>query len=412
MTADKTYYCRTDKKFVTDLDVPNSQIDDTALINKNKATCEKAGFTWTGTKCCSEADDTNEYYNDLNGIGGCWNSKPVISISFVEGTDDSVVNGNGQFHGCEIDKTNYNKANDNLLNIVDLHAGVSLIKNDNYCSNDPEKNYYCSFTEKWLPTDFADRTHFSLAPVQNPKQLGECCAQVQCWDGQACVENQANKPLVQPIEGFRCINGQWTTAEPKLSPDETIAGFCPKPTQCLVNVFASKDQCIDSGQYTGDNYCENGNWSSRTKLLALKLLKLKTGDYTLFCDSRENTLNNLKYLTESKELVANVLTNIQTNNFCILKTANKVVAATSINKDVETIGSSLDIFGVTSCNDALIDDSQYHPCDNTNRVWYNKNLKSLIYSVTPITIPAEADQLGSFEEFILNPIKSIIAAIK
>src|SRR3989344_8142540 len=108
----KTYYCRTDRKFVTDLDVPNSQISDNALIAKNKPTCEKAGFVWTGTKCCSEDDDPEEYYNDIDGEGGCWNKEEVISIGFVEGTDDSVVNHNGQFYGCAVEESNFNKDND------------------------------------------------------------------------------------------------------------------------------------------------------------------------------------------------------------------------------------------------------------------------------------------------------------
>ena len=58
---DKTYYCRSDRKFVTDLDVPASQTKDRTLIGKNAATCEKAGLTWTGTKCCSEDDDAEKY---------------------------------------------------------------------------------------------------------------------------------------------------------------------------------------------------------------------------------------------------------------------------------------------------------------------------------------------------------------
>ncbi|MEK7227150.1 MAG: hypothetical protein AAB221_15905, partial [Bacteroidota bacterium] len=123
----KTYYCRSDRKFVTDLDVPNSQINDKALIAKNKATCEKAGFIWTGTKCCSEADDPEEYYNDIDGESGCWNKEEVISIDFVEGTNDSVVNHNGQFYGCAVEESNFNKDNDKLLNIPDAHTLGPLI---------------------------------------------------------------------------------------------------------------------------------------------------------------------------------------------------------------------------------------------------------------------------------------------
>ena len=371
-------------------------------------------MSWTGTKCCSEADDPNEYYNDPDGKGGCWNSEPIISIDFVEDTDESVVNFNGEFHGCAIDKANFNAANDNLLTLADKHSGGPLIMNHDYCINDPENSFYCSYTEKWVSTDGADKTHFSLAPIPNPNQQAECCAKDECWDGQQCVGNQRSNPLSQPIgDNLRCIDGEWTKSEPKFTPDNSASGFCPNNTQCLVSVFGADNQCIETNKYINDNYCENGQWSSRTKLIALKLLKIKSGDYTIFCDTRENTLNNLQYLTESNEVVANVLTNLQTNNFCILKTGGKIIAATSINKNLEDIpANGLNIFGVTSCNNALIDDGQYHSCDTTNKAWFNKRLKSFIYSTTAITIPSELNPLSSFEEFISNPIKSIIESIK
>ncbi len=411
----KTYYCRTDRKFVTDLDVPNSQIEDKALISKQKTTCERAGLAWTGTKCCSEADDANEYYNDPGGKGGCWDNEPVISISIVDGADASVLNYKGEFHGCAIEKTKFNKDNDDLLSIVDQHTGGPLIISHEYCFNDPEQNYYCSYTEKWLPTDYADRTHFSLAPIPSQIQQGECCAKDECWAGEKCIENQKSSPLAQPINGFRCIDGNWTKSAIKSNSDNSVSGYCPKQTQCLVKIFGKEEeQCIESGMYIGDNYCEDGNWTSRTKLLALKLLKLKSGDFTLFCDNRENTLNNLQYLTESNEVAGNVLANLQTNNFCILKTENNIIAATSINKNLEDVSAnSLNIFGVTDCEDeALIDDGQYHSCDETNKVWFNMVLKSFIYSPNAITIPSEQELSSTFEEFILNPIKTIIDTIK
>ena len=406
----RTYYCRSDNQFVTELDVPNSQINDKALIAKNKATCEKAGFIWTGTKCCSEADDINEYYNDPDGKGGCWDKKPIISVNFVEGTNSSVVNYKGEFHGCAVAESNFNTVNDVILNIPDKHTGGPLITDNDYCTADPGNNYYCSYTEKWLPTEGTDRTHLSFAPLRNAKQAAECCPQNECWDGETCIDNQKNNPSAQPINGSRCIDGEWTNSTPVFTPDDSVSGFCPKNTQCLVTVFGSEKHCVESGQYVDDNYCEDGIWSSRTKLLALKLLKLKSGDFTLFCDNRENTLNNLQYLTESGDIVANILTNLQTNNFCVLKAGSKVVAAASINKNLEDIPrNSLNIFGVTNCDSALMDDGQYHSCDATNKVWFNKRLKSFIYSSTSITVPSDE---ASFEEFIKNPIKSIIDSIK
>ena len=141
----------------------------------------------------------------------------------------------------------------------------------------------------------------------------------------------------------------------------------------------------------------------------MKLLKIKSGDYTLFCDNKENALNNLQYLTGSGEIVANVLANLQTNNFCVLKSGSKIIAATTINKNIEDApSSSLNIFGVTSCSSALIDDNKYYPCDASNKVWYNKRLKSFIYSSSAITVPSEEES----SSFVQNLIKNIIDSVK
>lgn len=435
-----TYYCTPSKKFVTDLDKDQAGV----TASDRQSTCVKAGFTWTGTKCCSEDDDYSEYYNDANGKGGCWNKKPIISISFAPDTNNSVINYNGEFHGCAIDKVNFNKDNDDLLSIPDQRTLEQLITNNDYCFNDPGRNYYCSYTEKWIPTNGADKTHLSFAPIsssdiicaqdvrqcsdgsfvgRNPKdncnfypcsskskQQADCCAKDECWNGAQCVANQKANPLAQPIgNGFRCIDGQWVTSNEKITSDGSSKGYCPNETQCLVNVAGKNisSQCIGSGQYIDDNYCEIGNWSSRTKLLALKLLKLASGDFTLFCDTRDNTLNNLQYLTSSNELVANVLQNMQTNNFCVMKTGNRIIAATTINKNLEGLPSSnLNLFGITSCN--IVDDGQYHSCDSSNKVWYNKRLKSIVYGKEPIQVPTEEEPAS----FLGDIIKGIIDTIK
>lgn len=408
----KTYYCRSDRKFVTDLDVPASQAKDKTLIGKNKVTCEKAGLTWTGTKCCSEDDDAGEFYNDPNGEGGCFDKKPVISVSFVEGTADSVVNFNGEFHGCAIEKRNFNNANDNLLSVADKHTGAALITNHEYCFNDPEKNFFCSYTEKWLPTDGADKSHVSFAPIANTTHAADCCAAGECWNGEECIENQRDDPLAQPTGiNSRCIDGEWTESELRVTVDDGASGYCPKKNQCLANVFGNEEgQCFETGNYFDDNLCENGVWSTRTKLIALKLMDMKSDDFTLFCDDKGNALNNLLYLTDSNTAASNILSSIKSNNFCVMKTGGRIIAGTSINKNLSEISSeNLNIFGVTSCNEDLSNDGQYHPCDSTGKVWFNSNLKSFIYSSSPITIPSGTSK---FEEFIGNPIKNIIDSVK
>ena len=338
------------------------------------------------------------------GLGGCWNSKAVMSISYVEGTKNSVINIKGQFYGCAIDKQNYNRDNDNFLSIMDSHTRGQLIKNENYCINIAD--YFCSYTEKWEPTNGMVRTTLSIVPVQNVAQKAECCAPNQCWNGETCIADQSGDPLVRPIgDGFRCIDGIWTRQNQICDPDGSICGYCPE-TKCL-GVANNKPQCMETEQYVDDDYCDNGQWSTRTKLLALTLLKIKSGDYSLFCDNRNNALNYIQYSTDSGQLASNILSSLDTNNFCVLKANNKVIVATSTNKGYEEVPSSLNIFGVTSCSNAK-NDGNYYSCDSSNKVWYNKKLKSFIYSQTPFSVPAAAEPSST----LINMITKIIDSIK
>lgn len=413
--TETTFYCASDKTFTTDLDI------------KDESTCTKAGFKWTGTKCCSEDDDNittsvfgeKEFYNDAGGIGGCWNSTLVASVNLVKGTNDSVINYNGEFNGCVIEEANYNGNNNDLLLLTDKHTEANLINNRGYCFNAFNNSYYCSYTEKWIVTDGLNRTHLSFAPINQTKQAAECCAQTECWNGETCIANQREKPTEQPIvdasgNSFRCIDGSWTSSILKFTPDG-VPGFCPTQMQCLIDPFGKNEstQCINSTQYVNDNYCEDGKWATRTKLLALELSEFINGDYTLFCDSLNNTLNTLKYFTSSKELASDSLAKFQPNNFCVLISGGSVVSAVSINKELEGVPSkSLAALGIKNCKDGLIDDGKYHPCDSSSKVWYNKRLKSIIHSNDAITALSNREQMSAFNEFIVGSTDTIISSIK
>ncbi|MBI2557975.1 hypothetical protein HYW20_01525 [Candidatus Woesearchaeota archaeon] len=418
-----THYCTSDGKFVTDLDVPNSQIKNIPLINRNKATCKGAGLTWTGTKCCSENDDEDEYYNDPNGTGGCWGSEPVVSIDFAGVTDNSVINYKGEFHGCAIDKSIFNENNDYVLTLADQHTSNALVTNHNYCFADPGNSYYCSYTEKWLPTKGIVKTHLSFSPLSsapNTTQFAECCSQTQCWNGTVCIGNQLANPSSPPTNGSRCINGEWLPAEKKDCPDGRPCGFCSISSQCISDIPKGTPlHCIEPDTYIDDNFCDNGTWTTRTMLVASTLLGLKDsmtgGDYTLFCDNKENTLNKLQYLTSTNDAVLSLITDLNTNNFCVLQTSGKIVIGSSLNKDFELVlPKTLNLFGIKNCNSGLAADGRYHSCDLTNKVWNNKKLKSIIFSPSAIVVPQQQDPswTAEFTAFIKNQIRDVIEAIK
>ena len=406
-----TYYCRTDNKFVTDLDTL-----------EGKTTCEKAGFVWTGTLCCSEADDPNEYYNDPEGIGGCWNKAFIKgAYGFVNGTNNSVYNSNGIFYGCALDKTNYNTNNDNLLDIKDSHTGEQLITNLDYCESD--KNYFCSYTEKFLPTRGINRTRLSLLPIETSLQKGECCPEKKCWDGLKCLDSQNDKPfdtlanVTNATTAFRCIDGQWSESKKKCTPDNNLCAFCPKPSQCLLDPFAKTEgkQCIDSGKFEGDNYCNNGEWDTRTNILVSTMLDFKDKDFSLFCDSKENALNYLQYKTSSNEQASSILSRLKANNVCVLKNSNDVIIGMTLNQNSSNISTKdWSVFKLKNCDAAIsLADGNYHSCDSSDKVWFNKNLISIIYSGNSITVKESAvDPLKSYKTMVEDTVKEIIQNIQ
>ncbi len=203
-----------------------------------------------------------------------------------------------------------------------------------------------------------------------------------------------------------CIN--------KKTPDEEGEVCCLQDTQCLLNPFGKDGttECINSDEYSEDNYCENGLWSTRTKLLALKLLSLKSGDYTLFCGSKENTLNNLRYQTDTGQAVSDIVSTAQANNFCILKTQGNIIVAASVNSNkTQDLNGLFNVLGAASCN--VQNDGNYRSCNSGNKVWYNKKLNTLIYSSNPIVITVRQEPTSfivSIVNNILNTIKRLITS--
>ncbi|MBI2208024.1 hypothetical protein HYU50_00860 [Candidatus Woesearchaeota archaeon] len=396
-----TYYCASDKTFATDLDV------------KDQASCQGAGFFWTGTKCCSEADDINEYYNDPAGTrGGCWNKEAVLTGNMVPDMEDTA-NIDGVFYGC-------NAQDSGILSLIDTHTGQQLVQNKDYCFQDTNKFYFCSFNNEWELASGQDKSHISTVPVsfQNVQQPSECCSATSCWDGAQCIQNQRNKPNAPAVNGFRCVDGNWVNASLNFNPEGT-GGFCPESDQCFVNPSGNPDDnnqpdknpvCITNEQFIKDDYCENGQWTSRTKFVALQLIDIaKTSDFIAFCDTSENTLNNLNYLIQG-QLAGSLVTSENNNNFCTLVFNDGVFIGTSLNKPVADIGPFLKTIGVDDCNPALINDGQYHACDSSNKVWYNQKLNSIIYSKQFFTI-GTTNFLDTFISFIKNPFDAIINKI-
>src|SRR3989344_1319380 len=167
-------------------------------------------------------------------------------------------------------------------------------------------------------------TNPNLGPVNyhyaesNPDKFnfraGVACCQVNgCWNGYACVREMSEYTFMSEQVGenegsrdYRCVEGKWEDIPAKKDWNEDQSGFCSQPEQCFVlsslieGVSSSNTAkefyqgkfpvCINDGEFILDHYCDQGEWTSRTKFIAQKMLELvgNKNDYTIYCtDLRE-----------------------------------------------------------------------------------------------------------------------------
>ena len=402
--SDMRYYCTSYSSLQNDL-------DDIADEDPTGMSCTSAespegmpeNFTWTGGYCCGEPDDGEEFYNDLDGDGGCWNSTPVYSGDYVEDNGriiKEVVNYNGEFYGCAIDSVNYKENNQDLLEITDSHSMSRLVNNADFCEVLPGalgQNAYCSKHEEWEQTSW-DGMHLSTAPVTKPVQ-SECCPGDKCWDGSQCVSSQTGDGSLDTFEGYRCYDGKWVKSELKQNWNSTEVGFCPSPEQCLVEMsgnpanndmpemfytHSGKPVCVNNGQYFLDNFCEKGKWTSRTRQIALTMLdkvKAELGsidEYTLYCDSYQNALpeyrNMLPEVCERGDMQVPCI-----NNVCILTYEDNIITGMSFNVPIDSSHLGGDEF-LGECIDEMESgvNNSFIDC-SSGEIWYNPAINSVIF---------------------------------
>lgn len=185
-------------------------------------------------------------------------------------------------------------------------------------------------------------------------------------------------------------------------------GFCLQESQCLVSSAGSHSfdglpekyfsgtkppYCINSSQYILDFYCAGGNWSSRTELIAVELLKIaesqSPNDFSIFCGPAAMAGNNINYAVDGvpvKNLLAGYCHPYSSNrsydcvnSICVLRYGANVAFGTSLNIPVEDHDSSfLKVLGksVDACSNAKNLDGDFDLC--RDNIWYNHNTESVI----------------------------------
>ena len=411
---------------------------------------------------------------------------------------------NGTFHGCMITDPlltslqhcpahpNSQCTNDPLftwdfdLNRFNSHsAGETLTDVELYCDA-VTGEWMDSFGVIWhqssiLPLLEAEPEHYN--PDDNcPSWWTEegTCESDRCWMGCDCVNSfTIQQDPISPTN-YRCINGDWVESKIKYTWDRYSYGYCPREDQCLVNpggnpdtydvtdyeyttlkrdyatqgIYGGLDEwyvdkndqspiCIDNDQYIGDNYCENGVWSSRTKYVATQLLNYasSTEDYTLFCDNYWRALNKYKDISlptgDLEMYLEQQCKNpdvrddpiLCTNKICVLKYydyrhGEHIIFGVTLNAPINTPTARspahknfLEVLGIddpTICDNAMGTTTFTRCTGASDLVYYNDKYTSLIFSnkeieLLPTVLPPDPESwLDYFISLIKLPIESII----
>lgn len=466
-------------------DTANNDCD--AEINEgcssNQGDCENPDTyngKWVGPndlgECCGETTDpdadtpdSQEYFSKWidsidsvsNNIdSACWASKPVTNLDIADKETNKSLHYNGSFYGCDISPEygsikNTEHPAENIIS-QNIIAGQS-------CTNEGDDTlgyYYCSYAGTWKSVNKLKSDIVKRDPTVSSS---ECCPKDYCWNGTECIDGSDPSATGPDYDNSnlrkKCILGEWQDVI--LKPDQTGNPYNAKEcgiTQC--NYFdGSGNSCVEDGFWEAgyDYYCLQGNWTTRTAILANQLVSMaesaSASEYTLFCDNYDRALNDLQYFEVHRTPPATAARYdiigiegdydyIETaNKFCVINYKDglsyRTVVGASLNVPVNDSSSSLlKIFEESEKNNPQIDtqleDFHYNYCDGAiarqgetktdsfigcnylhyvdgkdkAKMWYNAKNDMIIYSKEDIN-PSEPTLLDSFIRAIVSPINYI-----
>ncbi len=211
-------------------------------------------------------------------------------------------------------------------------------------------------------------------------------------------------------------NAAWQSVPVRYSWDFGMSHFCIENSQCLLHVQGNPahdgltdrwftqtnptqwPKCVNNTQFILDYQCENGNWTTRTKALAVQLLAYADADpnsatnFTLFCDSYKRVLNQYKYelptgLVEQYLGQSCTISNKPVpcvNSLCVLKTPMVVAVGDTLNAPVNDASKSFLTAlekSSTICNSVSSTSTNFLQC-GSEPVWYNPAVQSVVYLPT------------------------------
>lgn len=435
IVGEETYYCSGYfGEWLSDLD-PDGAVSNAPY----QWACNAApGFGWTGNKCCG--DDLGESFNDI--YGGCFKGYPVMNDT----TAKSAINENSfkdliwinefgvsaSFYQCKPSgSTDYSQ----ILTIPAVN--MCNIKGSYFCDYNNTWNNEEAYTYDGTAIPARKRFSHGVVSTESPDMAINninssegCCPERFCWDGKECVDGRSNSSEVNFIPEdyiylsnsidtenvIICSEGAWKMTQSKYSPFHDYKGICWVDSQCFYKDDQGNSKCYNNGtivnldmEYT-DFYCNNGSWSTRTKLLADTMLGIgenSGGAFSILCDEIKKgvTINNnykgFGEATELKDYSANLRENTNPNNptysMCVLSIDKNKNGMFGDDEDNEIIGIPLKegwgnygefFIDVTDCdnNFEILNNTRnsYRTCPSSNtynkKIYYNNFTKTIIFS--------------------------------
>ncbi|MCX6707216.1 MAG: MopE-related protein [Candidatus Woesearchaeota archaeon] len=430
----------------------------------NNLDCNNSNGFWVGPgdlgACCGEdtnADgtaDKQEYFSKwiktidpiANNIdSACWASKPMKNLDIADPSTNKSLHYNGSFYGCSI-PADYSKIKD-TENTVNANIISRNIVAGQSCTNIGDETlgyYYCSYRGVWRSVNGLKSEKLDVDPAG---ASSECCPEDYCWDGNmgVCVDGSASSTPGADYDkdGIKkkCVFGEWQDVV--LKTDQT--GIIGSEKECGTTQCNYDGDCVNSDFWENDYYCDEGEWTTRTALVANQLVLMaksasNSPEYTLSCDDYENALNDLQYFETGRIPSASAakfnLINSnhidKANKFCVINykegSSYKTAVGTSLNTPVNDPSSSFLIIFEESRPSTVT--SHYNYCDGVietgedaflgcnyqgyidgangakTNMWYNPKSDMLIYSTEDIN-PSASSVLDNFIKAVRSPISYI-----
>ncbi len=281
----------------------------------------------------------------------------------------------------------------------------------------------------YLSPPSSDSSSSSVSEVTGFTKTG-CCPRKFCWTGEECVDSSGwfNKPQEGPFFdsedgcGYRCIAdpenpdsvGEWVLTCKKFDWFGELSGYCNYHSQCLVSP-STQPYCIDSGDYIedvgrtpregGNHFCLGGTWTTRSVMMAVKMLdfvaKENVESFSIYCDTLENISNVMDIPTDIKY-------------GCILQ------YFTPLNERHVLLGLALegtspeDVAAMLgyACDTSDLDEEEktrYVECPSSNgRIWYNYDSNTVIYSRDNPEQLEPNNWWDNFIDLLYNPLVKLM----